>query len=156
MADVIDMRNVSEMSNNFCDFHLISEYLAREVMRAIMVLIGARTVVSTLAGGVRGTNEAYADGSGTNAGFNFPWGEAVDASGNVFVIDINNQRIRKVTAGGGMLIKPVMFAVLLIRCIIGWAQPYYHHPLRPLPISDFFMFCLNHFFSFPPIAMKCH
>jgi hypothetical protein len=61
-------------------------------------------VVSTVAGGVIGVDAhgAYADGPGTNAGFRYPSGVAVDASGNVFVADLNNHRIRKVTAGGGM------------------------------------------------------
>ncbi len=58
-------------------------------------------MVSTLAGGVNGTDGVYADGVGTNAGFNNPAGVAIDASGNVFVADTSNQRIRKVTAGGG-------------------------------------------------------
>ncbi len=57
--------------------------------------------VSTFAGGVRGTNGAYADASGTNAGFFNPRGVAIDASGNLFVGDVGNQRIRKVTANGG-------------------------------------------------------
>ncbi len=73
----------------------------------MVVLIGERTVVSTLAGGVSGANEAYADGSGTNAGFNRPSGVTVDASGNLFVVDQNNQRIRKVTASGGTRIETV-------------------------------------------------
>jgi sugar lactone lactonase YvrE len=42
----------------------------------------------------------FADGSGTAAKFNGPFGVAVDASGNVYVADISNQRIRKVTAAG--------------------------------------------------------
>jgi hypothetical protein len=64
---------------------------------------GKRAVVSTLAGGVvSGTSGVYVDGAGTNAGFNGPCGAAVDASGNVFVTDFYNQRIRKVTAAGGM------------------------------------------------------
>ncbi len=76
----------------------------------MLVLNGKRTVVSTLAGG---TNGAYADGSGTNVGFNLPLGVAVDASGNVFVADYGNQRIRKVTAGGGTRIGSV---TLRARC----------------------------------------
>ena len=70
------------------------------------MLTGECAVVSTLAGGVNGFNDggAYADGSGTNAGFKTPYGVAVDASGNVFVADYGNQRIRKVTADGGTLI----------------------------------------------------
>ena len=62
--------------------------------------MGERAVVSTLAGGVSGTNGAFADGVGTNAGFNYPSAVDVDASGNVFVADYFNQRIRKVTVGG--------------------------------------------------------
>jgi hypothetical protein len=66
-----------------------------------------RAVVSTLAGGVNGSNTAYADGTGTNAGFYWPQGVAVDASGNVFVADQGNHRICKVTAGGGTRIGSV-------------------------------------------------
>ncbi len=38
---------------------------------------------------------------GTNAGFNGLVGVAVDANGFVFAAERTNQRIRKVTAGGG-------------------------------------------------------
>ncbi len=68
------------------------------------VLNGERAVVLTLAGG---GNSAFGDAFGTNAGFSLPNGVAVDASGNVFVADYNNHRIRKVTAGGGTRIGPV-------------------------------------------------
>jgi hypothetical protein len=78
------------------------------VMLMVMVVLnGERAVVSTLAGGLNGNQLAYADASGTNAGFYTPRGLAVDASGNVFVGDTDNHRIRKVTPGGGTRIDPV-------------------------------------------------
>ncbi len=87
-----------------------------DAMSVTVVLIGARTVVSTLAGGVSGANSAYADGSGTNAGFSWPQDVAVDASGNVFVADTFNQRIRKVTASGGTRICPLAVTLHHICC----------------------------------------
>lgn len=54
-------------------------------------------VVTTLAGsGARGANNA----SGPAASFNTPSGVAVDASGNVYVADENNNQIRKITPAG--------------------------------------------------------
>lgn len=54
-------------------------------------------IVSTIAGaGAFG----YADGIGTNAAFNYPWGLALDASGNLFIGDRFNQRIRSVYVCG--------------------------------------------------------
>ncbi len=54
-------------------------------------------VVSTLAGS---GNPGFADGAGVAAMFNYPMSIAVDSSGNVYVADRDNNRIRKITPAG--------------------------------------------------------
>jgi streptogramin lyase len=51
-------------------------------------------VVTTLAGAA--SNRGSADGPGATAGFNSPYGVAVDAAGNVYVADTSNHLIRKI------------------------------------------------------------
>ncbi len=60
--------------------------------------ISALGVVSTLAGSP--ANNDFADGSGSNARFNFPVGIAVAKDGTIFVADEFNHRIRKITPAG--------------------------------------------------------
>ncbi len=57
----------------------------------------AEIMVSTLAGTF---SIGFMDGAGTVAKFNEPIGVAVDGSGNVYVADYSNHRIRKVTSTG--------------------------------------------------------
>jgi len=53
-------------------------------------------VVSTLAG----STEGFADGIGTDAQFDKPRGIAVDNSGNIYVTEVGNDKIRKITPDG--------------------------------------------------------
>jgi len=59
--------------------------------------ITSEGVVTTLAGS---GNQTFADGTGVAASFSRPSGVAVDASGNVYVADSNNNMIRKITSVG--------------------------------------------------------
>ena len=54
--------------------------------------------VTTLAGTAGASGSA--DGTGSSARFNMPCGIAVDGSGNLYVSDLNNNTIRKITPAG--------------------------------------------------------
>lgn len=59
--------------------------------------VNSAGVITTLAGN---GNSGADDGNDTTATFNNPTGVALDASGNVYVADLLNNRIRKVTPAG--------------------------------------------------------
>ena len=70
----------------------VADYLNGRIRR-----VTAAGVVTTLAG----TGDAdYLDGPAATARFNFPVSVATDASGTVYVADLGNQRIRKITSVG--------------------------------------------------------
>lgn len=60
--------------------------------------ISSSQVVTTLAGSIG--NSGFANGTGSGAQFSYPYGVAVDSSGNVYVADFDNELIRKVTSAG--------------------------------------------------------
>ncbi len=70
-------------------------YVADEFNSRVRKITSTGTV-STLAGSASG----FADGIGTAARFEGPIGVEVDASGNVFVADTKNNRIRKISPDG--------------------------------------------------------
>jgi len=72
---------------------------ANEVVRKVSAVTG---IISTVAGS--GTKGFSGDGgAATSAELNFPDGVAVDALGNVYIMDCNNYRVRKVAALTGII-----------------------------------------------------
>ena len=72
-------------------------YVADQANHRIRKIVAATGAVSTLAGSTQG----FADGPGAAAQFSNPQGVACDASGNVYVADWDNQRIRRIVAATG-------------------------------------------------------
>lgn len=81
----------------------IGSYLQFRILSALVSGGGGSTsttqtcTVSTLAGS---GSSGSTDGTGTAASFNQIYGLAVDSSGNVYVPDFNNNKIRKITSAG--------------------------------------------------------
>ena len=85
------MKTPSSLSN------LLRQLLACGAILALGTAARAQSLlISTLAGG----NYGSADGTGTGASFSYPVGVAVDASGNVYVADTQDDTIRKITPAG--------------------------------------------------------
>ena len=70
-------------------------YVADCINHTIRKIAIATATVTTLAG--QAGSVGYADGAGTAARFNFPFGLAIDGSGNLVVGDLGNSTLRRVT-----------------------------------------------------------
>ncbi len=76
------------------DGNIIVVDRTNSVIRRIDVSTG---LISTVAGSTRGYLDAT---DGLTAKFDYPWGAIVDAAGNIFVADRDNDRIRKIDTDG--------------------------------------------------------
>ena len=74
-------------------------YVCDQSNQRIRKIVAATGAVSTLAGSTFG----FADGTGAAAKFLDPTGVACDGSGNVYVADTNNNRIRRIVAATGVV-----------------------------------------------------
>lgn len=72
-------------------------YVADAASNSIKFVTASGTV-STFAGG----NQGYFNGTGTNAGFYYPYGINMDAAGNLYVADSQNNAIRKIDPSGNV------------------------------------------------------
>jgi sugar lactone lactonase YvrE len=65
----------------------------------------AMNIITTIAGSSTSAGYSGDDGQATAATLNYPHGLAVDTSGNVYIADRSNHRIRKVTISTGIITK---------------------------------------------------
>jgi len=79
-------------------------YIADRMNNAIRRVDAATGTISTIAGDTTGM-AGYAGDSGpaSSALFNHPFGVAVDISGNIYVSDSNNHRVREINASTGVI-----------------------------------------------------
>jgi DNA-binding beta-propeller fold protein YncE len=81
-------------------------YIADDSDQRIRKVTAATGFISTVAGnGTQGYNASQDTGTtaATAASLQYPVGVTVDGAGNLYIVDYNNQRIRKVTAATGFI-----------------------------------------------------
>jgi sugar lactone lactonase YvrE len=77
-------------------------YISDVVNVRIRKVTAATGIINTVAGD--GAGGFSGDGGpATSAELSSPWGVAVDTAGNIYISDVSNQRIRKVTASTGII-----------------------------------------------------
>jgi len=119
-------------------------YIADSGNNRIRKVVLANGVISTVAGtGVAG----FGDGATTAAKLNNPTDVAVDASGNLFIADTGNNRLRKLTFDGASiplptpgpsnpLVVPTLTSTSKIDCLYHWAEQNYPQIFAPQGASS--------------------
>lgn len=75
-------------------------FIADEYNCVIRTVTASTGLISTIAGTPNSCSYAGDGGPATSAHLNYPQGVAVDTSGNIYIADANNNRVRKVTTSG--------------------------------------------------------
>lgn len=103
--DVLDVYNAYVSANTYASETDISGNLETNYMPVKQYVEDYNSfsppVVSVVGNGQ--SNFSESSGSAKNAYLNWPQGVAVDTSGNIYIADTNNQRIRKVDANGAII-----------------------------------------------------
>jgi hypothetical protein len=77
-------------------------YIADQLNNRIRKVTAGTGIITTVAGNETGGFSGD-NGPATAASLSSPTGVAVDSAGNIYIADLSNQRIRKVTAGTGVI-----------------------------------------------------
>ena len=84
------------------DFSIGNVYIADFYNHRIRKVTASTGIITTVAG--TGIQTYSGDnGQATSAGLNLPSGVGLDSSGNVYIVDTYNNRIRKVTVSIGII-----------------------------------------------------
>jgi hypothetical protein len=83
-------------------------YIADLINQRIRKVTASTGIITTVAGGASKVCTAHTDSMGdgcpaTEATLNYPYSVAVDAAGDIYIADLSNERIRKVTASTGII-----------------------------------------------------